>query len=60
MRQKPDSDPLPWKICDTMGLEKDDGLNETELEYLVDGNIPDRFQVKLGNWEGGKGEGGGS
>ncbi|XP_028512929.1 interferon-induced protein 44-like [Exaiptasia diaphana] len=40
----PLKEPFKWKICDTVGLLPDNGLSVSELLYLVDGNIPNRFQ----------------
>ncbi|CAH1792351.1 unnamed protein product [Owenia fusiformis] len=36
--------PLSIKLCDTMGLEEEGGLNVIDFPYILDGNIPDRFQ----------------
>lgn len=45
----PLKEPFKWKICDTVGLLPDNGLSVSELLYLVDGNIPNRFQVSCIN-----------
>ncbi|KAJ8309041.1 hypothetical protein KUTeg_013915 [Tegillarca granosa] len=37
--------PLNFRLCDTRGLEEDQGLDGHEICYLLDGNIPDRYQL---------------
>ena len=36
---------LPFKFCDTMGLEEGGGFDTADVPYLLDGNIPDMHQV---------------
>lgn len=36
--------PLNFRLCDTRGLEEEQGLDGHEICYLLDGNIPDRYQ----------------
>ncbi|XP_069125502.1 interferon-induced protein 44-like [Argopecten irradians] len=36
--------PLNFRLCDTRGLEEDQGLDDHEICYLLDGHVPDRFQ----------------
>ncbi|KAJ8313255.1 hypothetical protein KUTeg_009172 [Tegillarca granosa] len=35
---------MNFRICDTRGLEEDQGVDGEELGYLLDGHIPDRYQ----------------
>ncbi|EDO47605.1 predicted protein [Nematostella vectensis] len=44
VQSSPTAPPLKWKICDTVGLLPNCGLSLNELLYMVDGNIPNRFQ----------------
>ena len=37
---------LNFRLCDTRGLEEDQGLDSHEVCYLLDGNIPDKYMVK--------------
>ncbi|XP_060070665.1 interferon-induced protein 44-like [Ylistrum balloti] len=36
--------PLNFRLCDTRGLEEEQGLDDHEICYLLDGHVPDRFQ----------------
>ncbi|CAC5394348.1 unnamed protein product [Mytilus coruscus] len=36
--------PLNFKLHDTRGIEKDQGIDSHELCFLLDGHIPDRYQ----------------
>ncbi|CAH1800677.1 unnamed protein product [Owenia fusiformis] len=38
-----DEEPLGIKLCDTMGVEEE-GFDGADFQYILDGNIPDRFQ----------------
>lgn len=38
---------MNFRICDTRGLEEDQGLDGEELGFLLDGHIPDRYQVSI-------------
>ncbi|CAH1779462.1 unnamed protein product [Owenia fusiformis] len=40
--------PLRVRLCDTMGIEAEGGLNVADFPYILDGNLPDRFQFKAG------------
>lgn len=37
--------PLNFRLCDTKGLEKDDGIDPHEFCYILDGNMPDKYMV---------------
>ena len=39
--------PLNFRLCDTRGIEDDQGLDPHEINYFLDGNISDRHQVKI-------------
>lgn len=39
--------PLNFRLCDTKGLEKDDGIDPQEFCYMLDGNMPDKYTVQL-------------
>lgn len=34
---------LNFKLCDTKGLEIDDGIDPAEFSYILDGNMPDKY-----------------
>ncbi|XP_060070394.1 interferon-induced protein 44-like [Ylistrum balloti] len=34
---------LNFRLCDTRGLEEDQGLNDNDICYLLDGHVPDRY-----------------
>ncbi|KAK3105955.1 hypothetical protein FSP39_009431 [Pinctada imbricata] len=34
---------MSFRLCDTRGLEEDQGLGSHEVCYLLDGNIPDKY-----------------
>lgn len=36
---------LNFRLCDTRGLEEAQGLDVLECNYLLDGNIPNYYQV---------------
>lgn len=35
--------PLNFKLCDTKGLEIDEGIDPAEFSYILDGNMPDKY-----------------
>ena len=37
--------PLKFRLCDTRGLEENQGIDSNDIAYLLDGNIPDKYQV---------------
>lgn len=37
--------PLNFKLCDTKGLEIDEGIDPAEFSYILDGNMPDKYLV---------------
>jgi hypothetical protein len=37
--------PLNFRLCDTRGLEESQGLDVVECNYLLDGNMPNYYQV---------------
>lgn len=37
---------MNFRLHDTRGIETDQGGNENEMCYLLDGNVPDGYQVK--------------
>ncbi|XP_033728204.1 interferon-induced protein 44-like [Pecten maximus] len=32
-----------FRLCDTRGLEEDQGLNDQDVGYILDGHVPDRY-----------------
>lgn len=34
---------MNFKLCDTKGLEIDDGIDPVEFGYILDGNMPDKY-----------------
>ncbi|KAL4236543.1 Interferon-induced protein 44-like [Mactra antiquata] len=37
--------PLKFRVCDIRGLEPDHLMNKDNMRYILEGNIPDRFQL---------------
>ena len=37
--------PLNFRLCDTRGLEESQGIDAHDIAYLIDGNVPDGYQV---------------
>ncbi|XP_069123068.1 interferon-induced protein 44-like [Argopecten irradians] len=35
---------LNFRLCDTRGLEEDQGLDDRDVDYLLDGHVPDRYK----------------
>lgn len=38
------SKPMKFRLCDTRGLEENQGIDATELSYLLEGNVPNGYQ----------------
>ena len=38
---------MNFRLHDTRGLEADQGIDGHEINFIVDGNLPDRHQVIL-------------
>ena len=38
---------MKFRLCDTRGLEDGQGIDANDIAYLLDGNLPDGFQVGL-------------
>lgn len=36
---------LKIRLCDTRGIEEDFAVDTQEMAYILNGNIPDRYQV---------------
>lgn len=36
---------LNFRLCDTRGFEEEFALDAQEMSFILDGNIPDRYQV---------------
>lgn len=36
--------PLNFRLCDTRGLEENQGIDANDMSYLLDGNVPDKYQ----------------
>ncbi|XP_053403855.1 interferon-induced protein 44-like [Mercenaria mercenaria] len=36
--------PMKFKLCDTRGIEENQGIDGTELNYLLEGNVPNGYQ----------------
>ena len=36
---------LKLRLCDTRGLEEDSSFDPQDIVYILDGNVPDRYQV---------------
>ena len=37
--------PLNFRLCDTRGLEESQGIDAQDIAHLIDGNVPDGYQV---------------
>lgn len=37
--------PLNFRLCDTKGIEKDDGIDPHEFCFILDGNMPNGYLV---------------
>ncbi|XP_076099527.1 interferon-induced protein 44-like [Mytilus galloprovincialis] len=44
IRNGPSGTPMDFRLHDTRGLEADQGIDSHEMNYLLDGNLPDRHQ----------------
>lgn len=47
VRNGPSGKPMNFRLHDTRGLEADQGIDGHEINFIVDGNLPDRHQVIL-------------
>ena len=36
---------LKLRLCDTRGLEEDSSVDPQDIVYILDGHVPDRYQV---------------
>ncbi|XP_060580071.1 interferon-induced protein 44-like, partial [Ruditapes philippinarum] len=36
--------PMKFRLCDTRGIEENQGMDGTELNYLLEGNVPNGYQ----------------
>ena len=36
---------LSFRLCDSRGFEEDFSLDSQEISFILDGNMPDRYQV---------------
>ena len=45
IRGSPYSQPLKLRLCDTRGLEENSGIDAQELNYFLEGHVPDGYQV---------------
>ena len=36
---------LNFRLCDTMGMEDQNGLNVNDVPYILDGHVKDSFEV---------------
>ncbi|XP_028610135.1 interferon-induced protein 44 isoform X1 [Grammomys surdaster] len=41
---KDDSGPLPFVLCDSLGLDEDAGLHTDDVRHILNGHTPDRYQ----------------
>ncbi|KAL3875141.1 hypothetical protein ACJMK2_038069 [Sinanodonta woodiana] len=44
VRSSASSKPLPFRLCDTRGLEEAQGLDAHEVSFIIGGNVPDGYQ----------------
>ncbi|KAL3875142.1 hypothetical protein ACJMK2_038070 [Sinanodonta woodiana] len=44
VRPSASSKPLPFRLCDTRGLEEAQGLDAHEVSFIIGGNMPDGYQ----------------
>ncbi|XP_060577917.1 interferon-induced protein 44-like [Ruditapes philippinarum] len=36
--------PMKFRLCDTRGIEENQGIDGTELNYILEGNVPNEYQ----------------
>jgi hypothetical protein len=36
---------MKFRVCDTRGIEENQGIDGTELNYILEGNVPNEYQV---------------
>ena len=41
--------PLNFRLCDTRGLEESQGIDAHDIAHLIDGQVPDGYQVYFNN-----------
>ncbi|XP_060064215.1 interferon-induced protein 44-like [Ylistrum balloti] len=44
VRDGPGGKPLNFRLCDTRGLEEDQGLTDQEIGFLLDGHVPEKYK----------------
>ena len=45
VRRSASGKPLNFRLCDTQGLEESQGIDAHDIAYILDGNVPDGYQV---------------
>ena len=45
VRRSASGKPLNFRLCDTQGLEESQGIDAHDVAYILDGNVPDGYQV---------------
>ena len=45
VRSSENGHPLKFRLCDTRGLEEGQGMDTSDLVAVLDGHLPDRYQV---------------
>lgn len=47
IKYRGDGSPLPFVLCDSLGLSQNAGLRTDDLASILTGHIPDRYQVSF-------------
>ena len=47
VRQNVLAKPLRFRLCDTRGLEESQGIDSMEISYILDGHVPDGYNVSF-------------
>jgi hypothetical protein len=45
VRNGPSGKPLNFRLCDSRGLEDDQGIEPQEMCYILDGHVPEKYVV---------------
>ena len=52
VRRSASEKPLNFRLCDTQGLEESQGIDAHDVTYILDGNVPDGYQVSNNRGKG--------
>ena len=52
VRRSASGKPLNFRLYDTQGLEESQGIDEHDVDYVLDGKVPDGYQVSNNRGKG--------